>query len=139
VNQQALARIPNRGDAGFLAGFSGGQARAASRAKPPTGDTVQPTFVDNSKMLVVNAFGSPVSVGNGNIVQQQVANSTAISVGGNPATATAAADNMSKRGDRGNSGGTGASQSATSSATSLGGAAGSTAANGYVTNRGTPR
>src|SRR5919205_2471359 len=34
VNQQAVARIPSRGgDAGFLAGFTAGQARAASRVK----------------------------------------------------------------------------------------------------------
>jgi hypothetical protein len=115
VNQQAVARIPSRGDAGFLAGFSGGAALAPSRVRPPPAEIVAPTFVDRSKTLVVNAFGSPVSIGNGNIVQQQVANSTAISVGA-PASATAVTDNAAGRGGPG----AGRSQSATSTAKSLG-------------------
>src|ERR671939_1379842 len=37
VNQQAVARIPSRGgDPGFLAGFTAGQARAASRIRRPS-------------------------------------------------------------------------------------------------------
>jgi hypothetical protein len=135
VNQQALARVPSRGDAGFLAGFSGGQPLASSRVRPPPAEIVAPTFIDKSKTLVVNAFGSPVSIGNGNVVQQQVANSTAISVGG-PASATAAADNPA---GRGNHGGTGAAQSATSSAASLGAGAGPAPANGTAASRGTAR
>ena len=116
VNQQAVARIPQRGDPGFLAGFSGGLALAPSRARPPAAEIVAPTFIDRSKTLVVNAFGSPVSIGNGNVVQQQVANSTAISVGA-PASATATADNSA---GRGGSGGPGRPQFATSTARSPG-------------------
>jgi hypothetical protein len=135
INQQALARIPSRGDAGFLAGFSGGQALAPSRIRPPVGNVVAPTFIDESKTVVVNAFGSPVSIGKGNIVQQQVANSTAISVGG-PASATAAADNTA---GRGKPAGAGVTQSATSSATGLGAPAGSAGGSGNVAGRGAPR
>ena len=93
VNQEAVARIPSRGgDPGFLAGFTAGQARAASRIRAPSfaGDAFgEPVVVNQSQTLVVNAQGSPVSIGNNNIVQQQVANSTAISTGGGaPASAT---------------------------------------------------
>jgi hypothetical protein len=83
LNQQTLARVPSRGDAGFLAGFAGGQPLAASRARPVT---VAPTLIDQSHTLVLTAVGSPVSIGNGNLVQQQVANSTAL--GGGVATAS---------------------------------------------------
>ena len=104
ANQQAVARIPSRGgDAGFLAGFSAGQARAASRIKPPSfggdggGGFGEPVVVNQSQTLVVNAQGSPVSIGNNNIVQQQVANSTAISTGGGgPASATSSVSNNGK-------------------------------------------
>jgi hypothetical protein len=100
VNQQALARIPVRPE----------------RSRSSEGDTIAPTFVDQSNTLVVNAIGSPVSIGSGNTVQQQVANSNAVSVGG-PAIATAGAENA---GGRGKSGGAALSQTATSTATSLG-------------------
>jgi hypothetical protein len=100
VNQQALARIPVRPE----------------RSRGSQGDAIAPTFVDQSSTLVVNAVGSPVSIGNGNTVQQQVANSNAVSVGG-PAIANAGAENV---GGRGKSGGAALSQTATSNATSLG-------------------
>jgi hypothetical protein len=116
VNQQAVARVPQRGDAGFLAGFSGGAPLAPSRIRPPPAEPAAPIFVDRSKTLVVNAFGSPVSIGNGNVVEQQVVNSTAIGIGA-PATATGTAVSSTARGN----GGTPArSQSAASQATSLG-------------------
>lgn len=113
VNQQAVANVPTRGDAGFLAGFSGGRALASSRASPRFAETARPTIIDQSKRLVINAVGSPISIGNGNIVQQQVANSTAIGAG---ASANASARNGV---DHSPSGGTAHKQSATSSAVNL--------------------
>jgi len=76
-------------------------------------------------VTVVNAVDSPVTIGNNNIVRQQVANSTTIgggtaqsSIGGGRATAQA------------NSGS--ATQSASSNATSIGGNASATAINSNV-------
>ena len=76
-------------------------------------------------VTVVNAYESPVTIGNNNIVRQQVANSTTIgggtaqsSIGGNRANAQA------------NSGS--ATQSASSNATSIGGNASATAINSNV-------
>jgi hypothetical protein len=80
-------------------------------------------------VTVVNAFDSPVTIGNNNIVHQQVANSTTIgggtaqsSIGGNRANAQA------------NSGS--ATQSASSNATSIGGNANATAINSNVVGQG---
>jgi hypothetical protein len=82
-------------------------------------------------VTVVNAVDSPVTIGNNNIVRQQVANSTTIgggtarsSIGGNRATAQA------------NSGS--ATQSASSNATSIGGNANATAINSNVAGQGNP-
>lgn len=73
-------------------------------------------------LTVVNAVDSPVSIGNNNIVRQQVANSTTIgggtaqsSIGGRRATAQANSESVT--------------QSASSSATSIGGNANATAIN----------
>jgi hypothetical protein len=101
VNQQALGRA---------------QALAASRARASVASDGPPTVIDQSSRLIVNAVGSPVAIGNGNIVRQQVANSSAISVGA-PAAATAAIDAAPGRGERGKP--AGAAPSATSTATSL--------------------
>jgi hypothetical protein len=80
-------------------------------------------------VTVVNAFDSPVAIGNNNIVRQQVANSTTIgggsaqsSIGGNRASAQA-------------NGGS-ATQSASSSATSIGGNASAAAINSSVVGQG---
>ena len=80
-------------------------------------------------VTVVNAYESPVTIGNNNVVRQQVANSTTIgggtaqsSIGGNRATAQA------------NNGS--ATQSASSNATSIGGNASATAINSNVVGQG---
>lgn len=126
TNQQAIARL--RGDAGFLGGFSGGQALALSRAKPMP--VPVPTIVDQSQTLVVNAVDSPVALGNGNIIHQQVANSTAISHGA-PATASAG---TAQRGKGRKSGAT-VAQDADSTAVSTGGIAAATASNSNTVQR----
>jgi hypothetical protein len=83
-HQNMVAKV--RGDGGFLEGFSFGQPRAASRQPPPP--PVEPIFApifldqrtevlnlfdiqDNS--TIVNRFEAPVAVtvGDGNVVQQQ--------------------------------------------------------------------
>jgi hypothetical protein len=71
-HQQMIARI--RGDAGYLAGFSGGQPLAASRIKPPS-DPGGGYFVDEAQPLVINNYDGPlaIAVGDGNVIQQQVA------------------------------------------------------------------
>ncbi len=76
-------------------------------------------------VTVVNAFDSPVAIGNNNIVRQQVANSTTIgggtaqsSIGGGRATAQANSAS--------------ATQSASSNATSIGGNASATAINSNI-------
>jgi hypothetical protein len=89
VNQQAVARF--RGDAGFLAGFSRGQPLAASRVPPPPPVELPPP-------LIVNAFDSPVTIGNNNVVRQQVSNS--IAIGTNASASTVAQDVPRSRGNR---------------------------------------
>lgn len=92
-NQSMIARV--RGDGGFLDGFSFGRPNAGSRRRPlPAPEPVfapvfvdAPTFVDQRTEVlnfydiqehtkVVNRFEAPVAVtvGNGNVVQQQGAN-----------------------------------------------------------------
>jgi hypothetical protein len=90
-HQDMIARV--RGDGGLLDGFSFGQPRAASRQRPlppPPDPVFAPVFVDASTFVdqrtkvvnrvnvqertrVVNRFEAPVAVtvGNGNVVQQQ--------------------------------------------------------------------
>ena len=95
-NQSMIARV--RGDGGFLDGFTRGRPNAASRQRPlPAPEPVfSPVFVDASTFVdattfvdqrtkvvnrfnirerteVVNRFEAPVAVtvGNGNVVQQQ--------------------------------------------------------------------
>ncbi len=109
IAQQSIAQT--RGDAGFLAGFSKGQALAASRApRQKLPDTPQP--------LVVNAYDSPVVIGSNNAVQQQVSSSTA--VGGNAVASVG----------QGNAGSAG--QSAVSNASSARGSAHAVAVNSNV-------
>lgn len=122
VNQQAVARM--LGDPGYLAGFAGGQPLAASRVKPPPAAS----FAVPSQTLVVNAVDSPVSIGDGNIVHQQVANSTAV---GSGVSAKAVAG---QGGGHGGGGGS-ASQRASSAAVSDGGIAQSSASNSNVVQR----
>lgn len=118
IDKQALAQqtiAQSRGDAGFLAGFSRGQALAASRAPRPK------MVADPPQPVVVNAYDSPVTIGNNNIVQQQVTSST--SIGGN-ATAVSQANAA------------GTAQSAVSNPASTGGTAHATAANSNVEGQG---
>ena len=96
-HQEMIARV--RGDGGLLDGFSFGQPRAASRQRPlpaPPDPVFAPVFVDASTFVdqrtkvvnrvnvqertrVVNRFEAPVAVtvGDGNVVQQQGAGSAA--------------------------------------------------------------
>jgi hypothetical protein len=128
VLQDMLARIPPRG----------------GRVRPQVAADSAPTFVDQSQTLVLNTAGGPVSVGNDNVVQQQVSTSTAISQGaGSVAGSTAsAANDTAAFGRRHGKAGGGASaapatsQSATSTAVSVGGTAVATAANSNVVSRG---
>jgi hypothetical protein len=118
----------------------------ANRARPTPVPAYAPSFVeqsntlvvnqsntlaiDRSHSLVVNAADSPVVIGNGNIVRQQVANSTAISHG-TPAIASATLH----QGKGGKGGTTTVSQDATSTAASSGGTATSSASNSSVVQR----
>jgi hypothetical protein len=134
VNQQTIASM--RGDPGYLAGFSFGQPLAPSRARPvvvPSYVDQSSTYVDQSRTFVLKALNSPVSIGNGNIVNQQVANSTAINPGG-----AAIAGSVVNQGN-GGSGGASLAQKAVSSAISHGGVARSTASNNSVVNLGSGR
>jgi hypothetical protein len=129
VSQEMIGR--NRGDAGFLAGFARGKALAASR-------TPQPQVADTPQSLIVNAYDSPVSIGNNNIVQQQVTSSTAI---GGTATAVAPANGAVDQQGRGQgksqAGGAFTTQSAVSNAVSVdGGVAHSVAVNNNVVSQG---
>ena len=130
VNQQAVANM--LGDPGYLAGFSGGRPLAASRLRPPpaTGQAAAP-------QLVVNAVDSPVSIGNGNIVHQQVANSTAIGRGATASSGAVDSGGVAARGHRrGAAGHSGSvSQDASSLAVSQGGVADATASNSNIVQR----
>ena len=88
--------------ASFVAGFFQGRAANTTLVQQEINNTSQTFAVTNntsqsfaltrnSHSLTVNAVDSPVSIGNGNIVQQQVSSSTAISNGGAPASATSVA------------------------------------------------
>jgi len=123
--QQTIGRL--RGDGGFLAGFAFGQPLAASRTRLP-----QPVAVADP--VVVNQFDGPVAIGNGNLISQQVSNSTAISTG--PAIARSSIGGSGL--PRASIGGSGlpqrgqSGQSALSQAYSLGGIARSTAINNQI-------
>lgn len=80
-------------------------------------------------VTVVNAYDSPVTIGNNNIVRQQVANSTTI--GGGTAQSSIGGNRASAQANTGS-----ATQSASSSATSIGGNASATAINSNVTGQG---
>ncbi|HJT08258.1 MAG TPA: hypothetical protein VJ747_15100 [Stellaceae bacterium] len=80
-------------------------------------------------VTVVNAYDSPVAIGNNNIVRQQVANSTTI--GGGTAQSSIGGKRASAQADSGS-----ATQSASSSATSIGGNANATAINSTITGQG---
>jgi hypothetical protein len=72
-------------------------ASALRRRATKTRDSgFQQQIIDNSQSLTVNAYDSPVNIGNNNVVKQQVSTSTAISANGN-ATASAGASNTSDR------------------------------------------
>lgn len=80
-------------------------------------------------VTVVNAVDSPVTIGNNNIVRQQVANSTTI--GGGTAQSSIGGNRASAQSNSGS-----ATQSASSSATSIGGNASATAINSSVAGQG---
>lgn len=126
MNQQAIAKV--LGDPGYLAGFSGGQPLAVSRVRPPaTGQAAAPP-------LVVNAVDSPISIGSGNIVHQQVVNSTAIGPGATASSGAAASGSVAARGQgRGAVGSV--SQGASSVAVSQGGVADATASDSNIIQR----
>jgi hypothetical protein len=74
VDQNAITNL--RGDPGFLAGFSQGTPLAPSRQAPPPLD---PGFRQHhphgpSPIIINNQGPLAVTVGNGNVVQQQSAN-----------------------------------------------------------------
>jgi hypothetical protein len=124
LNRQALSLIPGRSEGGLLAGFSGG--RALSRPARVADPEPATTFIDNSHNLVVNANGSPVAIGNNNVVRQQVSTSIATNTGG-LAIANSATENGRRRGGTG--------QTASSSATSHGSSATATSSNNDVSPR----
>jgi hypothetical protein len=98
----------------------------------------QSLTVNKSHTLAIDAHDSPVTIGNDNIVRQQVTSSTASSVNG-PATATAAASSgAGSKGDRRRAPANSASttQSAVSTAISQGGTAHAAAINSDVTPQG---
>lgn len=99
------------------------QQEFVSTTQNTTQNTTQSLTINNP--LTVNALGSPVVLGNNNVVKQQVTNSTAITSNGN-ATAVAGAV---IGGQPVRSGRKGASQTALSAATSFGGAAQATSSN----------
>jgi hypothetical protein len=89
------------------------------RATQTRNSGFQQQIIDNSQSLTVNAYDSPVNIGNNNVVKQQVSTSTAISANGN-ATASAGARNTSDRHDLGK-GKTRPGQTAVSNAANQGG------------------
>jgi hypothetical protein len=90
--------------------------RRAARTSDPA---FQQQIVNNTQSLTVNAYDSPVNIGDNNVVKQQVTTSTAITSNGN-ATATAGASNTNDRHGDGK-GKTKSGQTAVSNAASLGG------------------
>jgi hypothetical protein len=87
--------------------------RRAARTSDPA---FQQQIINNTQSLTVNASNSPVTIGDNNVVKQQVTSSTAITTNGN-ATASAGANSTSDR----PKGKTKSGQTALSNAASLGG------------------
>jgi hypothetical protein len=155
LNRQAVARIPGRPDGGFLAGFSGGRP-LSPHPVPVAEPALEPattTFIDNSNNLFVDANGSPVVIGNNNVIRQQVSTSIATSTSG-PAVANSAAESGRRRGSGGatesssavGNPGTGsghrhgkAAQAASSSAVTRNGTATATSSNNDASPRVPPR
>jgi hypothetical protein len=90
----------------------------------------QQQIINNAQSLTVNASNSPVTIGDNNVVKQQVTSSTAITTNGN-ATASAGASNTTDRHSEGK-GKAKSGQTAVSNAASLGGAAQAVAINSEV-------
>jgi hypothetical protein len=103
------------GQAGALA-LAAALRRRAARASDPA---FQQQIINNTQSLTVNASNSPVTIGDNNVVKQQVTSSTATTTNGN-ATATAGASNTSYRHGEGK-GKAKSGQTAVSNAASLGG------------------
>lgn len=154
LNRQAVARIPGRPDGGFLAGFSGGRPLSPHPvrvAEPEPATTT--TFIDNSNNLFVDANGSPVVIGNNNVIRQQVSTSVATSTSG-PAIANSGAESGRRHGNGGQMASTSdvgksgtekgqrhgkAAQAASSSAVTRDGTATATSSNNDVSPRVVPR
>jgi hypothetical protein len=153
LNRQAVARIPGRPDGGFLAGFSGGRP-LSPHPVPVAEPALEPattTFIDNSNNLFVDANGSPVVIGNNNVIRQQVSTSIATSTSG-PAVANSGAETGRRRGGQADSSsavgnsetGSGhrhgkAGQAASSSAVTRDGTATATSSNNDASRRVLPR
>jgi hypothetical protein len=155
LNRQAVARIPGRPDGGFLAGFSGGRP-LSPHPVPVAEPALEPattTFIDNSNNLFVDANGSPVVIGNNNVIRQQVSTSIATSTSG-PAVADSGAESGPRHGNGGQTAsssavgnpGTGsghrqgkAGQAASSSAATRDGTATATSSNNNASPRLLPR
>ena len=110
------------------------RARAQKPPNPVFQEILQQQFVDNSHNMLLNAPNSSVSIGNNNIVSQQVTTSTAVSPTGN-ATASAGVRTASTRPAKKKSN---VNQTATSTATSIGGTAQAVALDTDISQRGTP-
>jgi hypothetical protein len=112
------------------------RARAQKPPDPVIQEILQQQFVDNSHNLMVNAPNSSVSIGNNNVVSQQVSTSTAVSSNGNAtASASARIHNASNRpaSSKGS-----VNQTATSTAASTGGTAQAVAIDTNISPRDTP-
>jgi hypothetical protein len=110
---------PNGGSQVIGAGPADALALAAAlrqRAARTSDLAFQQQIINNTQSLTVNASNSPVTIGDNNVVKQQVTSSTAITTNGN-ATASAGANS---NGDR-PKGKTKSGQTALSNAASLGG------------------
>ena len=72
-NQDMISRL--RGDPGYLSGFASGTPLAASRQPPvPTDAAHRPHHQNGARPIIINNEGPlAVTVGNGNVVQQQSA------------------------------------------------------------------
>lgn len=131
--------------AAFVAGFFQGRAVNTTVLQQEINNTQQSFALtnNNSQSLTVNASNSPVTIGNGNIVRQQVSSSTAINNGSGSASASAVATGApakpthGHRGDHGDRTAQGVQpgQTAIGNAVSLGGTSNAVAGNSAVTAR----
>jgi hypothetical protein len=113
---------PNGDPQAIGGGYADALALAAAlrrRAARTSDAAFQQQIINNTQSLTVNASNSAVTIGDNNVVKQQVTSSTAITTNGN-ATASAGASSSSNR--HGEEKGKGKSrQTAVSNAASLGG------------------